>query len=271
MLNGRPAYRYLRGAGYDASSGFAQTRSAGQLIADRLTHTADETGWALALLVLLVSAPIVARAVRRRDQAALLTTAVALCTLTALSTSSNLGTAFALPVVVLAAALAVGALPRRRAVVAAIGLTLAASVVALPGTLGVARHPVWLAGTPGEAQALTALGCDCLTFDSQGLNRDVLHHLTSPALIVRDDDLLNVNSLESFSPALQLRTPPYGATTVGPLDLSDIRTVVSGTTTSPYHGHLQLAAVTVQLTEAGFRPIWKRHLSDANEIVVWGR
>lgn len=113
LVNGRASLTYLLGAGYDEDSGFAPRTGLASRVVDRLTHTADESGWILAA-ILLIGAVV---SLRRPGSVRLVGSSGFLGILL-LGSSSNAGTAFGLPPVVL---LAVAALtvPRLRVVIAA--------------------------------------------------------------------------------------------------------------------------------------------------------
>lgn len=269
-MNGRAALEWV-GVGYDASSGFAEEKSPVDLLGGRLTHTANETGWLLAILIAAFSGAGVFRALQQRNRPLLLSGGVILVGLVALATSSNPGTAFALPLVVIGACIAASLCKPRTWPALVVAVLLAGSVVLPTSSLYVDEYAVWLSGTPGAEQAEGALGCACHVDDIEGLNREVLEQMVAPTLVVRDDALVNINSMIFLHPELALVTLDYGARSVPSDLLAKARTVVTGSTAGPYHVHFDFEALNGELRAAGFTRAWQRQLSPANDIVVWRR
>lgn len=279
---GPAAVHYLTSAGYGGGS-FTHGGSAIDVLARRFTWTATESGWLLAALIAVLTVWSCACAIRRcpgwRLAAVLIATAIV--GLLLLGTSSNEGTAFALPLVVLlcvAAVWGVERMPRRlRPVVA--GLCSAALVVpalALLDVVGpaqVAGRQLWQVGTPGLAQARAVLGCRCDPPDSDRLSARVLRVVGGrPFLLVRDDALLNVNSLRYEAarrggPA-RLSVPGQGpGLSAGQLDRADY--AVAGGTLGPYNPSVNFLAAALQLRAARFHPVLSLTLSRVNSVVVW--
>jgi hypothetical protein len=273
---GRTAYRYLRYAGYDASSGFTTGRGGALDVAWlRLRHTAAETGLVVTALLVVLLVAALFRAVRDRERNVLLTAAVALIGLAGLATSSNLGTAFALPVTALAAVAAATAVRRVETGAAVLAVALAATLGqfgVLPGTT-VADLPLWVEAYPGRGQAFTSLGGEHDLAVARRANAQVVANVRdSTVLLVRDDALLNAQSLAArLHPAdhVTLGVAPFGATALSDADLAGTDVVVAGRTLGPYHPGL--VAVDDRLRAAGFTPYLRIVLSDRNEVVLWRR
>ena len=278
--SGGIAWDYLVSAGYGESV-FTVQASRAEVARERLDWTMDESGWVLSLLIAALLVHAAVRAWRRvegwRVLACLLATCVAGMAL--LATSSNAGTAFALPFVVLAACAGIpglydlrrGAL--RTAVLVGCALVVAISALALVRVVpdvSLAGQPLWREGIPAWEQARTALACEsCELPDSDALNRDVAGVIGDrPTLIVRADALLNPNGLRYLGRA-QLAAPAV-AGTVSETDLAVNRFVVAGTTPAPYLPPVDPARLEPMLRRAGFRPVMERRLGSVNTVEVWG-
>lgn len=263
LTAGRTAWRYLRTAGY-GDTVFTRQASLLDRELSRMRIITDETGLLLVVLVLLGVVLVLVRPQR----AGLLAAGIGLLTLLLLGTSSNAGTAFGLPAVVLLAAVGATGLARLRAVgvAAAIGaLTVAVAVFIQTTPPTVDRHPLWLSGTPGTAQADAALGCTCAPKDLPALNRSVVD-LTAgqPVLILRADAVLNPESLR-FAGPIDLRGPS------GPLDAAAVQGipfVLAGTTNASYLG-TDLGSAPAALTTLGYQPVLSRQLSATNAVVLY--
>jgi hypothetical protein len=196
-----------------------------------------------------------------------------------LATSSNAGTAFALPFVVLGACAAVAVLrnlapPLQRVALAGSAAIVAVPLLALVGIVpdaSVAGQPLWHRGIPAWEQGRTALVCEaCGLPDSDALNRDVLRVIGDrPTLMVRADALLNPNGLRYVGPA-QISAPAVPGT-VSESDLARARFVIAGATLAPYIPPVDGTQLTEALRAARFRPVLRRDLAAFNTIVVWSR
>jgi hypothetical protein len=256
----------LLDSGYDTGS-----RSPVQLLQQRLAHTADETGWLLAIAIVALMGLALFRAVTRGNRPVVLSSLVVALGILALATSGNEGTAFALPFVVIGACIAASGLAGSERSTIIVAIALAASVVLPSSSLVGQNRPLWAVGVPGHGQAKAALGCDCRPPDTDQLNREVLDHLVEPALVVRDDALININSLKFEQERASLIGPDYGARSVPAAMLAQARTVLAGSSAGSYHRLLDFTAFDTELRAAGFVPTFQRRLSPANEVVVWSR
>jgi hypothetical protein len=282
LATGRGAVDYLVSAGY-GDTVFTHHGSRLSILADRLRWTATETGWLLALPLVALLAWTLVCVLRRvqgwRSLALLLATSALGIVL--LGSSSNNGTAFALPFVVLSAcAAAAGVLhmrnPVRAAVIGGSAAALVAPLLALVGVVpkvSVNGRPLWQERTPAIQEAWDALGCHCRLPDTDALSREVLDVIgRQPTLIGRDDAVLNpqglrYNAAERNSLA-SLAAPPDGRT-VTPGLLSSVRYVLSGTTFGPYHPGVNPIGLFLALRAAHFHPVYGKQLSRGNAVMVW--
>jgi hypothetical protein len=291
LTAGPRAMKYLLDAGYSSDSVFTNHKPLLSKLHDRLTHTADETGWLLALAVLVVFVVGLALAAwkMRRDadeasRAAVLAGLVCVVGMAFLGTSSNSGTAFALPYVVLMSVVGVAGvaraldrtfLPLRVLLGSATAVGLALSTVAVfsdgqPSTWG--HRQLWLSGTPARAQFESALGCtSCALPDAGSLNRRVYAVIgKQPTVILRDDALVNPESLrflgEQADAPVDLAAPPGAA--LDPALLKTASFAIGGHTAAPYLG-VDLNSTDAVLKAAGFCPVLTEQLSPANSLVLW--
>lgn len=293
LTAGPKALRYLFDAGYSSDSVFVSDRSLLGTLEDRFTHTADETGWLLALAVLAVFVVGVALAAAHtrsqtseRGRGIFVGAASCVLGMLALGTSSNAGTAFAMPYVVLMAALGVAGialhlegrwLPVRTVLalltVAGLGVsTFAVFSDSQPDRWG--PRQLWLSGTPARAQVESALGCtDCALPDADRVNREIFARIgTAPTAILRADALVNPESLrflgaEADTPVTL--TAPAGSTLEAGT-LAVVRFAVGGRTAAPYLG-VNLPGADTALTAAGFCVVLTEQLSEANSVVLWSK
>jgi hypothetical protein len=284
LTTGDAALDYLRQHGYQESA-FTRDDSLLGRVGDRLEWTANETGWLLSILLVALGAWAIVRVVRRgrswRLMAWLL--GVVAVGIAFLSTSTNRGTAFALPLVVLLACAAAPGLaqmrPRVRRV--ALGGSFAVLGVSLVGLFGVVPETevgdraLWNDALPGVQQARQVMPCDdCDPPDSDRVASDVLDVIGDrPTLIVREDALVNSNGLRFVATerdsAVKLSAP--AGVPVPDTQLASVEAVVTGFTLGPYQGGIDLAALERQLRAAGFRSVFTRQLGELNTVAIWAR
>jgi hypothetical protein len=289
---GPAAIHYLLHAGYSTDSVFVANVDLMTRITQRMLRTINETG-VLVIAVLVVGATLSVLAAENREtssrsaRARLLVASSVVLGMLGLGTSSNSGTAFALPFVVLLATLAacgyvdltqddelgVGA---RWAGLGASALVASFTVGAVlvahvpPAVRGV---PLWLSGTPVRGQVQQALGCACPVPDGTQLNAR-LYALTNgqPVLTVRDDAIINPFSLRYQARVegkeLNLSGPPAGATLLDPQLLKGIGFVVAGTTAGPYL-RVDPALAQQTLTGLGWTPVLREQLSPNNTVILY--
>jgi hypothetical protein len=288
---------YLLEAGYSSGSVFTVDASPTDTLVGRLTRTADETGWLLSGFLVLyfilgvagaLRALLRARATTSGDEAArttILSAAVVLLGLLFLGTSSNAGTAFALPFVVLMAVVGTAgsamlvrgrALPLRVAIwtVTSAGLVLSVVAVFLPDPPSQVDHrQLWLSGTPARAQYEQALGCGCPLPDATELNKRIYQQIGHrPTLVLRDDAIVNPESLrflgQTRDDPVDLIAPAGGDPTLDPALLETVDFALAGQTAAPYHA-VDLAAAEAVLEANGFRRVITERLSPANVVELW--
>jgi hypothetical protein len=258
---------------------FTHEASRLEVARERFDWTADESGWLLIGLLALLLAHAAWTVWRKVEGWRLLACMLGACAvgMAVLATSSNAGTAFALPFVVLGACAAAGVLrhlapPLQRRAMAGCAAAVAIPALALVGIVpeaSVAGQPLWRHGIPAWEQRRAALACErCALPDSDALNRNVLRIIGDrPTLIVRADALLNPNGLRHLGPA-QISAPAVPGR-VSESDLATARFVIAGETPGPYLPPVDRTELTQALTAAGFRPVLRRRLGTYNTIVVW--
>jgi hypothetical protein len=192
-----------------------------------------------------------------------------------LGTSSNRGTAFALPLVVVATLAALTVFQRRAVIFAAVAST--ATAVALLGVASpvVAGRALWLHQLPVEAEVDGSLGCDCAAVVPDDLLKTVVSRVGPGRLLVlRDDAVINMSGLvytARVTRGLSLATVAYGATELRSTDLDGADAVLSGRTLGPYHATLDLDGADALLVARGFRKDWSLALSPDNRLDLWRR
>jgi Concanavalin A-like lectin/glucanases superfamily len=193
-----------------------------------------------------------------------------------LATSSNVGSGLGLPLVALTIVLA-GALMSVRRIAAVVVIT--ALGVGLAAEWSGERSPWWL-GPPYRQIALQATnGAHVPNIDA--VNRAVVRVIAGhPTLLVRDDDLLNSNSLvwaaKSAHLPLPLTTAPYGDAKAGARELNGAQFLLAGTSPGNFHDlsenrldHRYTRFVETTAARKGWvrTRVWR--LACANTIDLW--
>jgi hypothetical protein len=295
LTAGPHAVHYLLDAGYSSDSVFVGHAGLAQRQLDRLSHTADETGWllAVAVLVLFLSGAVLGalRLVRSRgrDESArsiVVAAGVVVLGMLFLGTSTNAGTAFALPFFVLGCVTGIAgwrlALQERAlvvrlatgtAVVALIGFTT--TQVLIPQTPPTWRtHQDWLSGTPARAQFEQALGCSSsCTFPKSGeINARVVTLIgQAPTLILRDDAIVNPESLRYRGLVTGVNVDliaPAGPGPLAPTSLSGADFAIAGLTPAPYLA-TDLGGADSVLRAHGWCSALDLRLSPSNLLEIW--
>jgi hypothetical protein len=285
LTAGSTAFDYLTSAGYGESPFTTPQESRLDIAWRRVTWTATESGWLLAVsLVLLLALSIWALIQRRPGWPAVawLLGAAAVMFM-GLATSSNAGTGFALPVLVLVACAAVWAVAglskRRHGLIAAVtGAVVVVSALGVFDVIGPTRvdgRPLWLTGTPGMNQARSALGCRCELPDTERLGDDVVAVIGErPTMLTRADAVLNAESLRYSGRRSDLQVslvpaPPDGKP--APRDLASVDYVIAGSSLAPYQLNLDGIALLLSLRAERFRQVLARRLTRSNRVIVWAR
>lgn len=280
---GPKALHYLLTAGYGTTVFTTDRGLVGKQL-DRLTHTADETGWLLAWALLVATLLALLVCAVRRDRAWVLTTATVVLGMVGLGSSSNAGTAFALPMELLAATLGLAVVGQlrwswvRRPLAVSVTLAALASTAAVfrtaPPQTTEAGRPLWLSGLPVRQQYEQALACRCPLPDAEQLNAEVYRVVSDGLLLVlRDDALVNPETLRFLAyrdggRTAELTAPAGTDPALDPAILRGVDYVLAGRTAGPYHA-VDLAGAEAVLRTAGFTPVLDRRLSDANQVVIW--
>ncbi len=281
MVSGPDALHYLRNAGYQVSSGY--TYRGGSLgpssLLQRGQYTLSDLGWPQSLLlgvaVAICGLLAVFRPRKLRNLGLGVPLAWAVLAFLLLSTSSNAGTGFGLPVlavVIVVAAACIGQLqwrPMRLMTGAAVALLAVGFGAEVTGAGG-----NWWFGPPYRTQVLASGGTRQTNVESLTARVDRFVG-TSPTLVARDDDLVNVNGLDWLAPGKRthLLVPPNG-TDATPVALRDVRLatfLIAGSTRGPYHQYLDEQAVETAAARDGFRPSQQWNVSPSNDIVIWQR
>ena len=273
VICGRGALNYLVTFGYDSGSGFAPAGGVLAKIDGRITSTLVTAGL---VEVALIAVLLMLWLRRGRTRPTLLVAGTGALVLVGLASSSNPGTAFELPALVLLAVVAASAVQSRRAglvVMSVVIATLAGQYGAL-GNPAIGGRPLWVQSYPGREQALAALGLRTSLQPFQSLNASVARELIGRrTLLIRDDALLNATSLTfgAQAEALTLTSPPFGATHLQPADLPNVDAVIAGSTRVPYHGGFRPRQVEAVLIGSGFHIRNTYRLSPDNTVVLWVR
>ncbi len=280
LVSGQDAINYLRNAGYSPSSGFTSrgftlTPSS---ISQRIHDEVSYLGWVQSLVLggALLAAVITVFLDRRRLNVTHLwmLAAWAIVTFLVLSTSSNVGTAFGLPVVVVAIVLCgavLGQFPTlatRSALAALAGVVLVGLAFQFTSSTS-----SWLPGPPYRLQVVYAGGTSrtdvslitSQVADAVGQDRTILVH---------DDAILNENGLQwARGSQTGVLIPPVGrAGTAGVISyLPHATALITGTSSTAYFGSLDQVAIDEAALRDGYRPYKIWIVSHHNNIVVWRR
>jgi len=282
LVSGHTALHYLLNAGYNPSSGYLAASQGFDItltaIHRRIAFELLELGWFESWVLggAVVAAVAVAALDRRRlNWRSLWMLAVwSVLTLLLLSSSSNLGTAFGLPVLVIIVVLCgsvLGQFPRpalRWALV-----PLAAVVVVGLAFQFTSSISEWWPGPTYRSEVINA----------GGTNRTNVGLITAQVaravgktrtLLALDDPIVNVNGLGwELNEARSLLVPPSGksATAAVVSYLPRANALVLGTTVSSYFGPLDEAVVERAAYADGYRPAQLWRVGTFGSVVVWRR
>jgi hypothetical protein len=280
LVSGHDAFHYLFNAGYIPSSGFASrgvtlTPSAVEnRISDELTYLGQFQGLVLGAALLVTA--IVAFIYRQRFNMKYLWMLAAWSALTflVLSTSSNVGTAFGLPAIVIVIVLCgaiLGQLPQQvlRWAFAPLGGVVIVGLV-FQFTASVNN---WFPGPPYRVQVVEAGGTgrtdvELITTqvaDAVGLSR---------TLLVHNDPIVNENGLQwarGTQTGVLTPAPGQAGTASAISSLPHVSTLITGTSKAPFFGPLDQVAVDRAAVREGFRPFKVWTVSQFNNVIVWQR
>jgi len=265
--SGPATLTYLVHVGYEPAGGGAPAGDLASHVWARLSATRADWGVTGLVVLLLAIMRAVTFAASRFHlsgdwhlRAAMLAgagTGIAL-----LATSTNTGTAFALPFLPLAM---LGLASCGRIVMPALTAALVATSV-----LGSFGAPLAWASQPWRAMLMDA------GWASGDPSPDEIHQLVAralgnmPVLIVRDDDWFNFNGY-GFTSGVAARLAPYGDPGWLPTqdDLAGRPIVISGFTPAPFHGLLNAARIDAALGQQGYREACRLELTPRNVIELW--
>jgi hypothetical protein len=282
LVSGHVALHYLLNAGYNPSSGylvvphgFVLTPAAVKL---RIIFELTDLGWfesfvlGAAALAAVVVAVLRRRRLNRRSLWMLLLWSV-LATLL-LSTSSNLGTAFGLPVVVVVIVLCGSVLGQLHTPV----LRWAVVPLAVVVVVGVAFQFTSSIGKwwPGPAYRFQVINAGGTIHTDVGLiTAEVADAIRGHrTVLARNDAIVNVNGLTwQLGTSSSLLIPPQNQTSTAAAirDLSRASALIAGTTQASYYGSLNQSAVQKAAFDDGYRPYQVWTVGKYNSIIVWRR
>jgi hypothetical protein len=279
LVSGHAALHYLQSAGYQPSSGYTSKGASLDLgsIRQRVSWTLAELGWGESWALgigLLAALWVVVRHHRTLHLTALwMLAAWAVLTTLVLSSSSNNGTAFGLPVLVVLVLLAAAVLGQVSwRLLPAVGVVIAG--VLLVGLLGeTAGQGWWWPAAPYRGEVVSSGGTS--RTDTDLITAQVARIIgSSPTLVAQDSDLLNTNGIgwSGGIRSLSLVVPPStpNGTDVAIRALARVRNVITGSTNGSYHSLVDQAAVEAATVKAGFR-LTHAWLGQKFNILVWQR
>ncbi len=281
LVSGHAAIQYLQSAGYQSSSGFTSHGFAldATTIGQRARWSLSELGWgeSWALgIALLAALWAVLRHHRTLKVNALWTLALwALLTTLVLSTSSNRGTGFGLPVIViliLLAAAVLGQMPWR--ILPLLGVVLA-GVLAVGLVAEATGSGQWWPVAPYRDGVVGVGGnfrtnSDLITAQAAGLIG------SSSTLVAQQNDILNVNGIrwngEVTPLSLVVPPPTLNGTQVAIGELARVRMLLTGSSSDSYDPLVDQAAVASAAHRDGFHIIrvWWVSQGDSS-FVLWRR
>ena len=279
LVSGHTALHYLQSAGYQPSTGYTSKGATLDLTAirQRASWTLAELGWgeSWALGIALVAALwVVVRHHRTLKLTALWTLAAwAILTTLILSSSSNNGTAFGLPVLVILILLAAAVLGQMSwRLLPAIGVVLAGILVV--GLVGeTTGYGWWWPAAPYRGEVENAGGT--VRTNSDLITAQVTQIIgSSPTLIAQDSDILNNNGIGWYAGTKPLSLVVLPTTLSGTRaairDLSRVRTLITGSTLGSYHRLVNQGAVESAALKDGFH-VTHAWLGKGFSILVWQR
>ena len=281
LVSGHAAFHYLQNAGYQPSSGYTSRGGAlnASTIMQRVRWTISELGWgeswALAI-ALLAALWLLVRHRHTLKLTALWILAIwTLLTLLVLSTSSNSGTAYSLPVNVILIMLAAAILGQMSWRILPVLCVAVAGILAVGLVAQVANgFGRWWPGAPYRVGVDTAGGDTRTNIDL--LTAQVEQLIGSAhTLVAQDSDLLNTNGIK-WNAGLKrqsLLLPPStpDGTRVAIRDLARVSMVLTGKSLWSYLPLVNQGSVESSALRDGFRPIRVWLVGQDQSFVVWQR
>ncbi len=286
LVSGPAALQYLTSAGYQPSSGFA-THGAELSVAGILQRSRWELvnlGWLQSLVlgigVLATACVAVLRRHSLKGDGLWMLAVWAVLTLLLLSTSTNEGTAFGLPLLAVIIVLCCGVLGQvpirsKVAVAVAAGATLVVGVALAVGIGAQFSNSVnrWWPGPPYRVQVLDAGGTPRTNIDV--LTGQVARAIgTTPTLMIQNDRILNMNGLKWSSRAhAVLLVPPKGPheTALALQRLPRAKMLISGSALDTFEPSMDQAVVEANAVRDGFLPVREWKESPSVSVVLWVR
>ena len=274
--SGPSTFAYLSSAGYQSSSGFTSygARLTPSTIFERSKETLSDLGSfeSIALVCMLLIAIVIVTFNRRIFDRNMRIIAVwIILTLLVLSTSSNGGSGFGLPIVALII-IEVGAILSTSKL--RIPFSLFGMVVIVAGIIAISYGGLnhWWQGPIYREEVLFSGG-------STGTNIESVTHAVdalignAPTIVARDDDVLNANGLSwvGRNMGIQLIVPPYGptGTSTAIAELPSAQYLITGTSLAPYHGLLNQLKLQIAATQEHFYLQKQWRIGGSNVIEVW--
>jgi hypothetical protein len=281
LESGHAAIRYLKTAGYQPSSGFTSRGATLDVsaIVQRVNWSLTELGWgeswALAI-ALLAALWLVARHRRNLTLSSLwVPVAWVVLTIILLSTSSNHGTAYGLPVIVVLVIVTGAVIGQRSGRIGPLLSVIVAGILVV-GLVAEVRNGTasWWPGAPYRIEVVAAGGNARTDVDLR--TAQVVRLIGSaPTLEAQDSDILNINGIRwnAGHRRLSLLVPPStpDGTQVAIGDLARVNTVITGLSTGSYHPLVNQAAVESAARRQGFHAIRAWVLTQNQSFLVWRR
>ncbi len=280
LVSGHEALHYLLNAGYNPSAGYV-SRGFGLTpsgIKARVTYELVELGWfeSYVLGLAVLAAVVLSIVCRHRLNARSMWMLVAWSVLTILllSTSTNVGTAFGLPVlvvVIVACGGVLGQFPSRALRVAMVPLA-AVAVVGFAYQFTGSRSE-WWPGAKYSSEVVLAGGTS--RSDVGLITQQVANAVRGDRTVVaRDDAIVNINGLSwELGTYATLLDPTSSSTeTAAAIGyLSRANALITGASVFPYAGSLNQTAIEKAAFADGYHPerLWTVGQSDT--IIVWRR
>jgi hypothetical protein len=280
LVSGSVAIHYLHNAGYQPSSGYTTQGVAlnATTIKQRATWTLSELGWGeswVLAVALLASLWVVVRHHRALKLGALWMLAVwVVLTSLILSSSSNIGTGFGLPVIViliLLAAVVLGQMSWR--ILPVLGVVLA-GVLAFGLVSEATGSGSWWPVAPYRSEVVASGGSFRTNVDL--INAQVARLIgPSPTLVAQDGDILNINGIGWYAGSgkpqslLVLPSTPNG-TRIAVDELARARYVITGSGFGSFHPLVNQGSVESAAHRQGFHVI-RLWLLSGSYFALWQR
>ena len=278
LASGPTAVHYLLDAGYQPTSGY--TSQGFQLTpASVLQRAGWELAWlgwiqSLVLGVAVVAAlgVVVVRRRHLRIASLWMLAAWSVATFLILSTSSNQGTGFGVPVLVvvmIACAAVLGQLPRSalRAMVIVVVPVLAVGV----GAQASSSANLWWPGPPYRLDLQSGGGT--VRTNIEQLTSQVVGAVGGArVLVARDDSVLNVNGLRWYSEHPdRIENPPTGpdGTRLSEQRLDKVTMLITGDSPLTFDPNVNRPALEEVAVRDGFRPVREWKVGRESTVVLW--